>query len=60
MTRNLTRSLGLSLLTLALLLAFKQTAQGCPHLLCHPLQIENARSLPWNGDEFRDVKVEMS
>jgi hypothetical protein len=60
MTRNLTRLPGLGLLTLDLLLAFNQTAQGCTHSLCHPLKIENARSLPSNGDEFRDVKVEMS
>ncbi|HVG39781.1 MAG TPA: hypothetical protein VM870_10860 [Pyrinomonadaceae bacterium] len=29
-----------------------------PPLLCHPLEIGDARSLPWNGAEWRDVKLD--
>lgn len=58
MTRNLARSLALSLATLATLLALNQTAQGCPPPLCQPFEIENARSLPWDGNEWRDVKTD--
>lgn len=50
MTRNQTRSLTFNLATLALLLALNQMTEACPHLLCHPLEIENAQSLSWHGE----------
>ncbi|MGH9935830.1 MAG: hypothetical protein ACREAM_06255 [Blastocatellia bacterium] len=58
MTRNTLRSLAFSLATLALLLAFNFAALGCPPPLCQPFEIENARSLPWDGAEWRDVKTD--
>jgi len=33
-------------------LAVTSTAQAGPPLLCHPIKIENAKSLPWGGDAF--------
>jgi hypothetical protein len=58
MTRNALRSLALGLAALALLLAFNGEAQGCPPPLCKPFEIGEARSLPWDGDEWRDVKTD--
>lgn len=58
MTRNLTRSLALSLATLAALLAFNQTVRACPPPICQPFEIDSARSLPWDGNQWRDVKTD--
>ncbi|MGH9751724.1 MAG: hypothetical protein ACREA2_02985 [Blastocatellia bacterium] len=56
MTRNTPRALALGLAMLALLLAFNDEARACPPPLCQPFEIGDARSLPWDGAEWRDVK----
>ena len=55
MTRKLLRSFSL---VAALLLAaiLQQTALAGPPLLCHPIEIGDAKSLPWAGSNWRDVK----
>jgi hypothetical protein len=55
MTRKLLRSFSL---VAALLLAatLQQTALAGPPLICHPIEIGNAKSLPWAGSQWRDVK----
>jgi len=58
MTRNTLRSLALGLAALALLLAFNGEGRGCPPPLCQPFEIGDARSLPWDGDEWRAVKTD--
>lgn len=58
MTRTTSRLLAPGLATLALLLAFNGEARGCPPPLCQPFEIGDARSLPWDGDEWRDVKTD--
>lgn len=44
-----------SSLFLALVL-WQQPALAGPPLICHPLEIGNAQSLPWAGPNWRDVK----
>jgi hypothetical protein len=34
---------------------FPTSRAGGPPLLCHPFDINNARSLPWSGSEWRGV-----
>ena len=58
MIRNLIRSLSLTLTVLTLLTVFHQTALAGPPLLCHPIEIGNARSLPWDGPYWRSVKAD--
>jgi hypothetical protein len=58
MTRNTLRSLAIGLAALSLLLAFNDEALGCPPPLCQPFEIGDARSLPWDGDQWRDVKTD--
>ena len=58
MTRKMLRSLSLTLAVLASLVAFQQTAQAGPPLICHPLEIGEARSLPWSGPHWRSVKAD--
>ncbi len=47
-----------SLISLMVLLALslQQQAQAGPPLICHPFEIGNARSLPWSGSQWREVK----
>lgn len=55
-TRRIVRSLllvaalGMSLATL------RQPVLAGPPLICHPIEIGNAKSLPWAGKDWRDVK----
>lgn len=55
MTRKMLRSFSM---VVALLLAasLQQTALAGPPLICHPIEIGNAKSLPWAGSQWRDVK----
>lgn len=50
----------LSLISLMVLivLSLQQQAQAGPPLICHPYDIGNARSLPWSGTQWRDVKAD--
>ena len=45
-------------LALFLALVLQQTAQAGPPLICHPYEIGAARSLPWSGAQWRDVKTD--
>ena len=49
---------GLLSLTVLVVLSLQQPAQAGPPLICHPFDIGNARSLPWNGAEWRDIKAD--
>lgn len=55
MTGKMLRSFSL---VAALLIAatIQQTALAGPPLICHPIEIGNAKSLPWAGSQWRDVK----
>ncbi len=55
MTRKMLRSYSLAA-ALLLTAALQQTAMAGPPLLCHPIEIGNAKSLPWAGSQWRDVK----
>jgi hypothetical protein len=39
-----------------IVLSLQQQAQAGPPLICHPYDIGNAKSLPWSGSQWRDVK----
>ncbi|NOT61051.1 MAG: hypothetical protein HOP19_12605 [Acidobacteria bacterium] len=41
-----------------IVLSVYQEAQAGPPLICHPYDIGNAKSLPWNGKEWRDIKTD--
>src|SRR5262249_54376168 len=56
MTHKMLRSVLFSLAVFTCLAIFQQTALAGPPLLCHPFEIGNAKSLPWAGNEWRDVK----
>ena len=43
-------------LIVLIVLSLQQQAQAGPPLICHPYEIGNAKSLPWNGSQWRDVK----
>ncbi len=58
MIRHVLRSLFLTLATLTSLIALDQIAIAGPPLLCHPLEIGDARSLPWGGSPWRAVKAD--
>lgn len=55
MTRKMLRSFSL---VLALLIATTlfQSALAGPPLICHPIEIGKAKSLPWAGSNWREVK----
>ena len=56
MTRKMHRSfllVGALVISLAVL---QQPALAGPPLICHPIEIGNAKSLPWAGKEWRDAK----
>jgi hypothetical protein len=38
------------------LAVLQQPALAGPPLICHPIEIGNAKSLPWGGSQWRDVK----
>ncbi|MGE0102183.1 MAG: hypothetical protein AB7H86_01695 [Blastocatellales bacterium] len=52
MTKGLRRSFTLIAIALVMFLP----AQAGPPLICHPIDTGNARSLPWQGPDWRDVK----
>ncbi len=45
-------------LTVLIVLSLQQQAQAGPPLICHPYEIGNAKSLPWAGKEWRDIKTD--
>jgi hypothetical protein len=55
MHRKMLRSISLAVTSVLCLLVVQQAAFAGPPLLCHPFEIGNARSLPWNGSEWRGV-----
>ena len=55
MTRKMLRSFSLGA-ALILVTTVQQTALAGPPLLCHPIEIGNAKSLAWAGPNWRDVK----
>lgn len=56
MLRTLLRSLSLSMILLTMLVSLQQRALAGPPLICHPIEIGAAKSLPWAGPQWRDVK----
>lgn len=48
--------LGLITLTVLIVVSLQQQTKAGPPLICHPFEIGNAKSLPWNGSQWRDVK----
>jgi len=56
MNRKMLRSFTLVIALLVSMAVFQQAAQAGPPLLCHPIEIGNAKSLPWTGADWRDVK----
>ena len=57
MQRKVLRSISLAVTSILCLLVVQQAALAGPPLLCHPFEIGNARSLPWNGSaDWRDVQ----
>ena len=60
MARKMSHLLRLALVALAVLITFHQTTQAGPPLICHPFEIGDARSLPWDGPEWRSVKADYS
>ena len=55
MTRKMLRSFSLGA-ALIIVTTVQQTALAGPPLLCHPIEIGNAKSLAWAGPNWRDVK----
>lgn len=55
MTRKMFRSLSI-VAALLMAAAVQQAALAGPPLICHPIEIGNAKSLPWAGANWRDVK----
>lgn len=55
MNRKMLRSFSIAA-ALLMVAAVQQTALAGPPLLCHPIEIGNAKSLPWAGNQWRDVK----
>ena len=55
MHRKVLRSISLATTSILCLLVVQQAALAGPPLLCHPFEIDNARSLPWSGPEWRAV-----
>lgn len=55
MTGKILRSFSM-VATLLIAATLQQTALAGPPLICHTIEIGNAKSLPWAGKEWRDVK----
>ena len=55
MRRKMLRSISLSLTSILCLMVFQQAALAGPPLICHPFDIDNARSLPWNGPVWSHI-----
>ena len=58
MARRMFSSLALAFTLLVTLATLHRAALAGPPLICHPLEIGNARSLPWSGPEWRAVKAD--
>lgn len=56
MTRKIVRSSSLVGALIISLAVLQQPALAGPPLICHSIEIGNAKSLPWTGKEWRDVK----
>lgn len=56
MTRKTIRSFSSVAALLISLAALQQPALAGPPLICHTVEIGNAKSLAWNGPNWRDVK----
>lgn len=56
MTRKNRRSFSLVAALTVSLTVLQQPALAGPPLICHPVEIGNAKSLPWAGSNWRDVK----
>ncbi len=55
MNRKMLRSLTI-VAALLITATMQQPALAGPPLICHPIEIGNAKSLPWSGANWRDVK----
>ncbi len=55
-TAKTTHSFRLVAITLLLTIALPLQTLAGPVLICHPYDIGNAKSLPWAGNEWRDVQ----
>ncbi len=55
MNRKMLRSFSLAA-ALLIVATVQQNALAGPPLICHPIEIGNAKSLPWSGANWRDVK----
>lgn len=55
MRRKMLRSISLTLTSILCLMVFQQAALAGPPLICHPLDIGNARSLPFSGPAWSRV-----
>lgn len=58
MIRRTTGSLLFAAVIIACLISFPQTTIAGPPLLCHPMEIGGARSLPWSGTAWRAVQAD--
>ncbi|MCI0485150.1 MAG: hypothetical protein L0229_00845, partial [Blastocatellia bacterium] len=58
MIRKTVRTLSHSLVALTFIAIFNQTALAGPPLICHPLDIGNAKSLPWGGSGWRATRTD--
>ena len=56
--RKMIRALSLSMVALTLIATLNQQAKAGPPLICHPLDIGNAKSLPWSGSAWRAIKTD--
>ncbi len=56
MTYQIFRALLCAIVLLVAVIAGHQKAQAGPPLICHQYEIGNAKSLPWAGSAWRDVK----
>src|SRR5262249_18555306 len=56
MIHKIFRSFTLTIVMITAAMAYQQIALAGPPLICHPYDIGDAKSLPWNGSEWRDVK----
>ncbi|MFN0085814.1 MAG: hypothetical protein ACKVX9_10535 [Blastocatellia bacterium] len=55
-TKKIRRSFSLAVALLMTASVLIQPAAAGPPLICHPFEIGDAKSLPWGGPEWRDVK----
>lgn len=56
MIRKMNRSFSYVAALMIGVISLQQPAQAGPPLICHTIDVGNARSLPWAGPNWRDVK----